>query len=54
MKKKQIWVSDALYKEIIYAQSNLKKKRGDKHISILETTERLGEYLNSIRNNKIY
>lgn len=54
MKKRYMWISDTLVKEIEYAQQNLKKNKGDKKITKLEASDRLGKYLNAIRNNKVY
>ena len=54
--KRNVWISEKLYKEIKLSQSNLQEntKRKKDKVTFLETTDKLGEYLNSIRNNKLY
>lgn len=51
-------INKKLYEEIIYAQTNLQEKQNKKPrtkkkvITFTETTEKLGEYLNSLRKVK--
>lgn len=60
MKKKQVWISETLYQEILRAQESLRiteqkiKTKGQKKktISFLHTTDQLAKYLNTLRNKK--
>lgn len=54
-KKYKVQIDEALYKEILRARDNMQKNRkGKKRVTILETTRNMGEYLNNIRNSKIF
>lgn len=52
--KHNVWISAKLYKEIKLSQEKLQENAKTGKVTFLETTDKLGEYLNSIRNNKLY
>ena len=51
-KPKQVYISIELYKELISARDSLEKTY-KKNFTILETSKRLGKYLNTLRNSKL-
>lgn len=51
----QVDIDKALYDEIKRAQKTLQdNQRSKKRVTLKETTKRMGEYLNSLRNSKLY
>jgi hypothetical protein len=54
MKKKNVWISESLYNEILLAKNNLEKNKKFKsqRVTMLEASDRMGKFLNMMRTSK--
>jgi hypothetical protein len=54
MKKKNVWISETLYDELILAKENLEKNKRFKseRVTLLEASDRMGKWLNMMRTSK--